>query len=293
MTVFVLDGATGTELDRRGVDIGLPLWSAGALIHAPGAVVDVHRAYLKAGADAITANTFRTHERSLLKGGISGRAEELTAIAVTLACQARCEMAPKALVLGSVAPLEDCYCPDRSPDAEICREEHEQIMIHLMAAGVDFVLIETMSAATEAMAAVSAARAVAPGAWAISFCFRSSGPPGVLLDGTPIEKLSPYLGGARFVGVNCVAAPQLSEHIAAIRAAMPAGTPVAAYGNVGYATDDGAWVSTDAVNPDRFAQYAMNWVESGATWVGGCCGTSPHTIRAMAEHLAQRNSPID
>ncbi|MBT4768184.1 MAG: homocysteine S-methyltransferase, partial [Phycisphaerae bacterium] len=80
MTVFVLDGATGTELDRRGVDVGLPLWSAGALIHAPGAVLDVHRAYLKAGADAITANTFRTHERSLLKGGISGRAEELTAI---------------------------------------------------------------------------------------------------------------------------------------------------------------------------------------------------------------------
>lgn len=293
MTVFVLDGATGTELNRRGVDVGLPLWSAGALIHAPSAVVDVHRAYLEAGADAITANTFRTHERSLLKGGLSGRAEELTATAVALACQARSEIAPEALVLGSVAPLEDCYRPDRSPDAEICREEHKQIMSHLMAAGVDFVLIETMSAATEAMAAVSAAREIAPEAWAISFCFRSSGPPGVLLDGTPIEKLAPYLGGARFVGVNCVAAPQLSEHIAAIRAAMPAGTPVAAYGNVGYATEDGAWVSTDAVNPDRFAQYAMNWIESGATWVGGCCGTSPHTIRAMAEHLAQRNSPID
>ncbi len=63
--ILLLDGATGTELGRRGVDIRLPLWSARALLDAPEVLAGIHRDYLEAGAGAITANTFRTHHRSL------------------------------------------------------------------------------------------------------------------------------------------------------------------------------------------------------------------------------------
>ena len=81
-TILLLDGATGTELERRGADLSLPLWSAGVLTHVPQLLVDVHRAYLDAGAGGITTNTFRTHARSLAKAGIAHQATELTERAV-------------------------------------------------------------------------------------------------------------------------------------------------------------------------------------------------------------------
>ena len=72
----------GTELQRRGVETRLPLWSSWALIEAPETVQAIHREYLEAGADVITTNTFRTHRRSLAEEGMGGRAKELARIAV-------------------------------------------------------------------------------------------------------------------------------------------------------------------------------------------------------------------
>ena len=282
--ILLLDGATGSELERRGVDIGLPLWSANAILNAPSILQDVHAAYLAAGAVAITTNTFRTHKRSLDKAGIGHLAADLTHQAVAIAQAARDDVNSAALVFGSVAPLEDCYSPDRAPDTETCRREHTELIGHLMDAGVDLVLIETMCSAREAMAAVGAAQELAPGAWSICFCLS---PNGALLDGTPIEEITPALSGAAFIGVNCVSAPSLAEHVKRLRATFPNNMRIAAYGNIGYADNDGAWVSTDAVDPDRFAEYGMAWIDAGASVVGGCCGTTPATTLAMSDRLSK------
>ena len=121
---ILLDGATGTELDRRGVDCSLPLWSARAMIEAPDVLRDVHKAYLNVGAQVIVTNTFRTHQRSLEKAGIGGRAEELTKQACEIAMAARDEINSEALVFGSVTSLEDCYEPWLTPDTDTCLKEH-------------------------------------------------------------------------------------------------------------------------------------------------------------------------
>ena len=81
---LILDGAMGTELQRRGVDIGLPLWSANALVAAPDIVLQIHRDYIAAGADIITTNTFRTTPRAFRNAGLPDRSAELTASAVHL-----------------------------------------------------------------------------------------------------------------------------------------------------------------------------------------------------------------
>jgi S-methylmethionine-dependent homocysteine/selenocysteine methylase len=282
--ILLLDGATGSELERRGVDIGLPLWSANAILHAPDTLRNVHTAYLSAGAGAITTNTFRTHERSLAKAGIGHLAADLTRRAVGIAQAARDDTNSDALVFGSVAPLEDCYSPDRAPDTDTCRDEHAQHIGNLVDAGVDLVLIETMCSAREAMAAVGAAQELAPGAWSICFCLS---PNGALLDGTPIEEITPALSGAAFIGVNCVSAPSLAEHVKRLRVTFHNNMRIAAYGNIGYADKDGAWVSTDAVDPDRFAEYGMAWIDAGASVVGGCCGTTPATTLAMSDRLSK------
>jgi S-methylmethionine-dependent homocysteine/selenocysteine methylase len=134
----------------------------------------------------------------------------------------------------------------------------------------------------EAAAAAEAARRVVPGRWMLSFCTTASGAPGVLLSGEPLGPLLETLHDAYAVGVNCVAAPRVEAEVRLLREALPEHVRIMAYANVGYADEAGNWVITDAVKPQAYARYARNWIEAGATIVGGCCGTTPDTIRAIA-----------
>ena len=283
--VLVLDGATGTELGRRGVDISLPLWSTRALFAAPDVLADVHRDYLDAGADAITANTFRTHRRVLAREPDAHDAAELTRTAVRIAREVRDKHKPGALVFGSVAPLEDCYRPDLAPDADDCAREHAELIDVLVAAGVDRVLIETMNNITETRAAITAARRYAPDRWMVSFCTDTAASPGTLLSGEPVEAVLDELRDAWAVGVNCVAAPDVERQVVFLRERLPDAATIIAYANIGYADKQGNWVPTDAVAPDRYAAYAASWIEAGASIVGGCCGTTPATIASVVHQL--------
>ncbi|MCA9045571.1 MAG: homocysteine S-methyltransferase family protein, partial [Planctomycetaceae bacterium] len=82
---LIMDGATGTELARRGLELTPPLWSASAILHASELLQQIHRDYVEAGAQLITANTFRTHARNLREAGLAQRANELTHRAVEIA----------------------------------------------------------------------------------------------------------------------------------------------------------------------------------------------------------------
>ena len=279
--MLILDGGTATELDRRGVDVTLPLWSARAMVDAPEVLEEVHVDYLEAGADVIVTNTFRTHERSLARGGLPGESRSLTRAAVEIARRARDTVRPDAFVFGSVSPLEDCYCPELAPDRPTCMAEHARMIVDLVDAGVDHVLIETMSSAREARAAVDVARSHAPGRWSVSFCLDVEGSPGRLIDGTPLVELLPELEGARYVGINCVPAVGLADHLQLIRDFLPQGSVLAAYGNIGVPDDVRGWVNTDSLDPDRYAARVGDWLSLGAGLVGGCCGTTPDTIRSI------------
>src|SRR5258706_1417502 len=158
--LIVLDGALGTELERRGIPTPLPLWSAQALLDAPDTIRDIHEDYVRAGADIVTANTFRTTPRTLAKAGRAGDAERLTERAVQLAREAveRARGAREVLVAGALAPLEDCYRPDLYPDAAAAEREHAEQAVRLARQGVDLILIETMNSSAEAKAALRGAK---------------------------------------------------------------------------------------------------------------------------------------
>ncbi len=288
-STFLLDGATGSELDRAGVDVGMPLWSANAILEAPEILKQVHISYLESGAQAIVTNTFRTHERSLAKAGLGERAEELTKKAVEIAQSARDEVNTDALVFGSVAPLEDCYEPELAPLSDVCEQEHGQMIHHLIHAGVDLVLLETMCSAGELCAASIAAMENTDD-WAVSVCLQQNSV-GTLLDGNPIAEFIPALARARFMGINCYPATKLAEQVTYLRSIAPTHMPIAAYGNVGYADDEGGWINTDAIDPDKFAEYAMDWARAGASIIGGCCGTTPASIAAIGKLLCSDPPP--
>lgn len=256
----------------------MPLWSAAALIETPRAVEAIHRAYAAAGAEVLTANTFRTQERTLARGGVAGRARELTARAVAL-CRAA---AGGAWVAGSVSPLEDCYRPDRvPPDAELERE-HSLHATHLAEAGCDLLLVETHNTLREAVIALRRARATGLPVWVSLVCQSGAR----LLSGehlaAALRALAPL--GPQAVGVNCLSLAAVDD---ALPALARAGLPFGAYPNLASATPrpDAPFSATEArveCDPEQFAAAAERWVAAGARFVGGCCGTGPDHIAALA-----------
>jgi S-methylmethionine-dependent homocysteine/selenocysteine methylase len=273
---LLLDGATGTELNRRGIDTGLPLWSANALITDTGLNVlrQVHLDYLNAGADIITTNTFRTNRRVLVGKGFS--ANELTLRAVATAREAVAEFGKSALVAGSLSSLEDCYRPDLVPPAEDCLAEHSERIQHLVEGGVDLLLIETMNSIREAVIAAEIATATGLPTWVSFVCDER----GRILSGESLtqaaEKLLPL--GVKALGVNCMPAHTIAQPLTELRAICGEEFPLMAYGNIGHVDDEQGWVNTDSTNPEGYLEHAQSWP---AQIIGACCGSTPAHIRKL------------
>ena len=277
---LLLDGATGTELARRGVDTGLPLWSANALLTEEGmhALKQIHADYLAAGADIITANTFRTHVRALAPSGNGQRALELTGRAVEIARKAIAEAPgdkPRFLA-GSISTLEDCYRPDLVPPEDECRAEHSERVHHLVACGVDLLLLETFNTIHEAVIAAKLAT-ISGTPVIVSFVPDSAGR---ILSGEALTEAAHQLLplGVVALGVNCGPTPNLATPLEELRSACGPDFPLIAYGNIGYPDERVGWINTDSEDPLVYCQHAAHWP---VHIVGGCCGTTPAHIAQL------------
>jgi S-methylmethionine-dependent homocysteine/selenocysteine methylase len=279
---LLLDGAMGTELDRRGLPTVLPLWSAVGLIERPDLVRAIHADYIAAGADIITTNTFRTTGRTLARAGRDrAEAERLNALAVEQARAAATAAAREVLVAGSIAPLEDCYSPWLTPPFEVALDEHREQAARFAASGVDGVLIETMPTAGEAEAALIAVTEVGLTATVGFVCQVGANEPVRLLSGetlaTAIERVQPHRPAA--ILANCAAPAIISRALAELRALTK--LPTGGYANVGVVDPVTGWAADETVSPDRYAAVAAGWIEIGARLIGGCCGTTPAHIAAL------------
>ena len=284
---LLLDGATGTELERAEVQTGLPLWSSHALLEAPDVVREIHRSYLEAGSDIVTANTFRTQRRTLARAGLADRDGELTRLAVTLAREAVDEVGGAAggrFVAGSQPPLEDCYRPDLVPTGSELQCEHVRHSELLAESGVDLILVETMNSIGEATAAIRAA--VGTGLRVVAGFV--SWERDRILSGEPLGEAAARAleAGASVVGVNCVPPSSLSDAWACL---APLGAPLFVAPNLGEPEPETGFARAEEVGPEDFCACLAPWItppsESPVALVGGCCGTTPAHIRALAARL--------
>lgn len=284
---LILDSAMGTEIERRGIASRLPLWSARALLAAPGQVLAIHRENVAAGAQVLTANTFRTHRRTLAKEALGERAADLTRLAVSLAREASRGVDHEVFVVGSLAPLEDCYRPDLVPGQSELDAEHGEQGGALHAAGVDGILVETQNSVRELVAAVRAAEATH---LPVVASIVTDGQ-GHLLSGEPIAKAVAALASEapEALGINCVPARLLGNDLRRLAAAAP-GAALVAYGNLGPPVDPEGLRFTDDIAPDEYARLAEEWLSIGARMVGGCCGTQAAHVAAITKVLASRNA---
>ncbi len=268
--LILLDGPIGTELAARGVSTPLPLWSAEANITHPEVVAEIHRAYAAIGATVHTANTFRTKRRQA-----GDRWELLARRAVEIA---RASILPSHRLAGSIAPLEDCYRPDRSPPEGLARAEHRELARMLAALGVDLLLCETFAHVGEALIAVEEAVATGVETW-VAF---SAGPNADLLTPEEIHAAARSAAerGARALLVNCIPASKTLPFVSALAGL---GLPFGAYANAGAVSEGLGFGFAKDDAPSVYVDYAREWVAAGATLIGGCCGTGPAHLQALAK----------
>jgi S-methylmethionine-dependent homocysteine/selenocysteine methylase len=271
MAVRILDGAIGTELISRGLELSAPEWSARAMAEAPDLLAEVHADYVRAGATLHTANTFRTQPRALGDGWTDALRG-----AVRIA---RDVVPPECATLGSMAPVEDCYRPDLSPGAE-ARSQHRDIAGVLADAGCDVLLCETFANGAEALVAAEEAVATGLPVW-LSL---TAGPFGDLLSPSELARIGTdaVSTGIERVLVNCIAATQIGAYVDALGAL---GVPFGVYANAGREDEGLGWGATSLRAAEAYADLAGRWKDAGASVIGGCCGTGPLHIQALAERF--------
>lgn len=283
---LVLDGGMGQELAARGLETSDGLWSARALLDNPEAVVAVHRDFIDAGADVITANSYAATRRRLDATDIEDGFERCNQAAGRLARRAADDAQRKVLVAGSLPPIHGSYRPDRvRPLEEIEPLYREQAAT--LAEFVDLFICETMSTAAEAMAAARSAASTGLPVW-VSWTVADDGT-GLLRSGETVQEAIQLLDGVEVEAVlfNCsmpesvnAALPALAEH---------AGRAFGAYANgfsaieAGFEVADGANVPDrrEELTPARYAEHAQRWLDAGASIVGGCCEVGPAHIAEL------------
>ncbi len=273
----VVDGAMGTVLYGRGVFLNVCFDELA--LKQPDLVRDIHREYVKAGAEILETNTFGANPVKLAHYGLAAETEEINAAAARLAVEAAGQ---RATVVGAIGPLGIRIEPFGETSREEATAAFARQVAGLVAGGVDGFILETFSDLDELHAAVQAVRrhSTLPIIAQVTI-----GPDGKTIYGTTPEAFGPRVEqmGVDVLGVNCSVGPQgILEAVE--RLAAVTGLPIAAQPNAGLPRDVGDRKIYMA-SPEYMASYARRMVEAGARFVGGCCGTTPEHIKAIASFV--------
>ena len=280
--VLVCDGAMGTMLHSAGVPLDRSLSELN--LAKPHLVRDLHAAYLAAGADIVQTNTFDANRLRLARAGLQDSVAEINIAGARLAREAVRESGSTALVAGSVGPVMSAAAPripyrDREP---ILREQ-----IAALASWVDLIMLETFgdTESLDQAATVALAECDLPVVAQLTF-----GDDGRTLRGEEPREAAAALAALNVaaIGANCTVGPAVLQDVVAELAAGCA-LPISVQPNAGVPRRLGRQLRY-ARNTEYFAEAARQFVASGATLVGGCCGTTPAHIRAVAR--AVRQEPV-
>jgi len=289
--VTLLDGGMGREIQQRRPGAAHGLWSASVLLDEPGLVAEIHREYIDAGAVVITTNNYSTIPSYLGKAGMQGRYRELTRLAATLARRAVRESGRDVAVAGSLPPLEESYRADLVPPPEIAQPIYQGV-VEALRDEVDLFICETMSSATEARTAASAALAHGQGKPVYVSWTLDETPGRGLRSGDTVKQAVDALAGLGVDGYlfNCTHPEAIEAGLRELKALTA--KPIGCYPNrlnkvpEGWTLDNEITTGLRSDLPQHIYVAAMlRSIEAGATMVGGCCGIGPSDIRALAARL--------
>jgi len=278
--ISILDGAVGSELILKGETLPPHIWSANVNLHNPNLLLEIHKEYIQAGANYITTNTFRTTTRTYKKTGLaageaSQQAKESMYSAINIAKKAANGTTK---ILGSIAPLEDCYSPHLFPGEKTAKHEFSIISKWLNDAGVDVFLLETMNNILETQVCLESIEQYNIPSW-VSFN---------LIDSKHIqsgETLENAINVATNFNVDCILLncnplERTQEGVKILSDTFPTW---GIYPNLGIGEPSPDGIIQQYYSDDEFIMLCKNAIELGANIIGGCCGTSPRHIKLLTD----------
>jgi homocysteine S-methyltransferase len=281
-SVIVADGAMGTLLRARGLPATACVEEA--TLSRPDLIYDVHRDYLHAGAQILTTNTFRANRLHLAGLGHADDLRDINLRGVEIARRAA-HGAP-VWVGASVGPLKVMLKPYGDVSEEEAREVCREQIAALADAGPDLFILETQQSVVEALFFLEACRTFAPDVPVIA-SLTVSRDGRTFFGDRPVEGCRRLAAaGADVVGINCSVGP--ADTLPFVEeVARSVDHPLAVMPNGGYPAEvDGRIVYLSS--PEYVAEYVRRYVDLGVNVVGGCCGTTPETIRAVSRLLKGR-----
>lgn len=278
---LLLDGAMGSLLQQKRIKCHPQLWMSLANITHPDEVVKIHSAYVKAGADIITTNTFRTNPVSVNKAKVIIRSSEFVKKSVELAHKAIGNK--KLIVAGSNPPAEDCYQVERSISKKEIETNHAQHIESLMNSGCHLILNETHSHLDEIF-------------FVSKFCYRNSIPFIISLFITPelkivsgenlfevvklVEDYNPLA-----IGFNCIKLGTFQKTFNGINKNSSWGF----YLNCGSSEINNDKI-TCGISPIHYSREVKMYLRKSPAFIGSCCGSSPKHTKELRKLLDEKNN---
>ena len=297
--IVILDGATGTELERRGAPMSTGAWCALATESAPQTLLEVHEDYIRSGADVITANTFSNARHMLEQAGAGDRVARLTRQAVEIAQRARDRAAggrevAVALSLSHQMPMISGDArddPSLRPPPDVVLANLQEVVAAGCEAGIDLILLEMMSRPLHMGLAQKAAEESGLPFWC-GLSARS-------VDGKIVSYVwedypfsdcveTAVKGRADVVGVMHSNVHATGPALDILRARWQG--PMSAYPDSGFFRMP-EWQFTDIIEPADLVGEAHHWIGKGVRVLGGCCGLGIDHIKALAD-LREGSGPI-
>jgi len=278
------DGAMGTVLHQRGVNFDDCF--DGLNLSNPALIGEVHQQYIEAGSNIIQTNSFGANRYKLTRHGLEDKVADINQAAVEIARRAARVSDKLILVAGDVGPLGVRIAPFGRVQPDQARQAFTQQIQALVDAGIDLLVIETMTDLIETQEAILAARSIAP-ALPVVASMTFTRDDRTLLGDSP-ARAARFLrdAGADLIGINCSSGPnQILRLLKEMNAAVP-GAGFSVMPNAGWPEQAGGRIMYPAA-PEYFGEYADAFCKAGARLIGGCCGTTPQHIQAMASALAQ------
>ncbi len=283
--ILVADGATGTNYQAMGIEIGVPPeeW----VFDKPENVLALHRAFVDAGSDIILTCTFGGTRLRMRDSKYADRAPELNRRAAELARQAA-SAREGVLVAGSMGPTGMLMEPFGELTHAAAADAYAEQAAALTAGGVDLLLLETFFALEEAQAAIEGVKRASALPLVVSFSYDQGTRTMMGLTPTQVVQAIAPLGVAA-IGANCGKSLEGMEQVVNEMVALKTGIPLWIKPNAGLPRMEGDIARYDTT-PATMGEYAARFVAAGARIVGGCCGNSPAHVAAIA-HAVKDKTP--
>lgn len=302
--VVLIDGGTGTEIERRGIETVTEAWSSTGALNGPQVVQEVHEDYLRAGARVIIANTFATSRHALADAGMVHLFEDLNRDGVLLAKKAVEASGKDAVVAGGIT---DWSWTRIHPPLDELRTDVETQAKIMADAGAELLMLEMMSETDRMPVVLDAAQQSGLPVW-VGFSFTTGfleGEAGYQLE--PGEEVPPHPApgqvrllngptlaeGLQAVSDQDVAVVNLMHsEVADINAALDVtdqhwSDTVGVYAHTGHFVKPN-WIFNDVISPEEYSTAAMGWLDRGVKVIGGCCGIGPAHIELTGDKIAAR-----